>query len=294
MAIVDLLQLQQHASKYKYKLSLIPTPTVAIAKGILKKAVELDVPIILGIEATCSLDELMPSIELLARRAKIASAIVAKNVRTVDEAVLAVRFGCNGLALKSNLSASLIEEIGKVAESCGIAIIDPDRNPECFVKMDTELDAVTLQAIKQTPSSWQKLDELVKQSTANYIHDLLKSTMAIGQGQAALENCDICRPIEHLIIYNFNADDNKTAELAAKGREVLDKIPGVRQTWSGYSVKKDASYRWCWLFRFANAKVIDSYREHPDHVAYADNHFRPYATDRVSIDYELIGTEEEK
>ncbi|MEW8292943.1 MAG: Dabb family protein [Candidatus Thiodiazotropha endolucinida] len=34
--------------------------------------------------------------------------------------------------------------------------------------------------------------------------------------------------------------------------------------------------------------MIDSYREHPDHVAFADNHFRPVAGDRVSIDYQGV------
>lgn len=39
---------------------------------------------------------------------------------------------------------------------------------------------------------------------------------------------------------------------------------------------------------FANAAVIDSYREHPDHVAFADGQFRPIAPDRLSIDLEEI------
>jgi len=38
--------------------------------------------------------------------------------------------------------------------------------------------------------------------------------------------------------------------------------------------------------------VIESYRDHPEHVAYADNHFRPQAGDRISIDYQLTGADE--
>ena len=104
--------------------------------------------------------------------------------------------------------------------------------------------------------------------------------------------CKPWHPVEHLIIYNTPVDDAKSAELAAEGRRMLDRIPGVRATWSGRAVKDDAGYRWCWLFRFAHAAVIDSYREHPDHVAYADKHFRPIAGDRISIDYHLTGPEQ--
>ncbi|MCG6867652.1 MAG: Dabb family protein [Gammaproteobacteria bacterium] len=49
---------------------------------------------------------------------------------------------------------------------------------------------------------------------------------------------------------------------------------------------EDSQYRHCWLVSFAGQPVIDSYREHPDHVKFADERFRPYAGDRVSIDFE--------
>ena len=98
--------------------------------------------------------------------------------------------------------------------------------------------------------------------------------------------------MEHLIIYNTITDDRTSAEIAAEGRRVLDRIPGVRATWSGRAVKEDAGYRWCWLIRFAHVEVIDSYREHPDHKQYADSSFRPVAGDRISIDFELTGADE--
>ncbi|MDH5766968.1 MAG: Dabb family protein, partial [Gammaproteobacteria bacterium] len=52
----------------------------------------------------------------------------------------------------------------------------------------------------------------------------------------------------------------------------------------------DAGYKHCWVVRFTDKAVIDSYREHPDHVAFADNRFRPYAGGRVSIDYQDSGS----
>lgn len=53
----------------------------------------------------------------------------------------------------------------------------------------------------------------------------------------------------------------------------------------GTAVQGDARYRHCWSVRFAHGAVIDSSRDHPDHVRFADERFRPVADDRVSIDY---------
>ncbi len=98
------------------------------------------------------------------------------------------------------------------------------------------------------------------------------------------------RPVEHLIIYNVDGlDDDGTKAMMARGREVLGAIPGVRAVFTGEAVKPEASYRYTWLVRFCHPAVIDSYREHPDHVAFADEHFRPVAGERISIDYREVG-----
>jgi len=74
----------------------------------------------------------------------------------------------------------------------------------------------------------------------------------------------------------------------AEGRRVLSAIPGVRAVFTGEAVKTDASYRYTWLIRFCHPAVIDSYREHPAHVAFADNLFRPVAGKRISIDFQSV------
>jgi fructose-bisphosphate aldolase class II len=45
--------------------------------------------------------------------------------------------------------------------------------------------------------------------------------------------------------------------------------------------------------RFCHTAVIDSYRKHPDHVAFADNLFRPVAGERISIDFQMLGGDDE-
>ena len=62
----------------------------------------------------------------------------------------------------------------------------------------------------------------------------------------------------------------------------------MREVFTGEAVKEDAKYRYTWLVRFCHPAVIGSYREHPDHIAFANNLFRPVAGERISIDYHMV------
>jgi len=107
-----------------------------------------------------------------------------------------------------------------------------------------------------------------------------------GQADAVLAVADAWQPVHHVIIYNVNIDDaNKVNNMMREGERTLSQIPGVRRVITGNAVQKDANYQLCWLIEFVHKNVIGSYREHPDHVAFADNLFRPIAGDRISIDY---------
>jgi fructose-bisphosphate aldolase class II len=110
---------------------------------------------------------------------------------------------------------------------------------------------------------------------------------AAGRADQLLQLCTPWRPVQHLIIYNSSVDDaSKTAQMMAEGRRILAAIPGVREVFTGSAVQQGARYRYSWLVHFCHPAVIDSYREHPDHVAFADGLFRPLAGDRISIDYQ--------
>ncbi|WP_316365988.1 ketose-bisphosphate aldolase [Candidatus Thiodiazotropha sp. CDECU1] len=110
-----------------------------------------------------------------------------------------------------------------------------------------------------------------------------------GRATEVLTQCTPWLPVEHLIVYNVNGlDDEGVIEMMAKGRDVLSKIPGVREVATGSAVKTDAAYRYTWLVQFCHPAVIDSYRDHADHVAFADQLFRPVAGERISIDYAWI------
>lgn len=97
-------------------------------------------------------------------------------------------------------------------------------------------------------------------------------------------------PVDHVIVYNvLNVDDGGVRKLMAEGRRVLSAIPGVRWIYTGESVTEGSKFQFSWLVRFVHADVIASYRDHPAHVAYADNWFRPVAGDRITIDFRVVG-----
>ena len=104
------------------------------------------------------------------------------------------------------------------------------------------------------------------------------------RAEELLAACEPWRPVDHVIIYNVRGDVD-VAHMMTEGRRVLGAIPGVRDVFAGTAVAESASYRYCWNVRFCHPAVIDSYRTHPDHIAFADSLFRPVAADRISIDY---------
>ncbi len=109
------------------------------------------------------------------------------------------------------------------------------------------------------------------------------------QADAVLKTARPWREIEHLIIYNFQDDAASRVPAAmANGRSALSPIPGVRRVFTGTAVTPDAKFKHCWLVRFASGEVISTYREHPAHRQFANEQFRPYADDRISIDFVAV------
>lgn len=110
-----------------------------------------------------------------------------------------------------------------------------------------------------------------------------------GRAAEVLARCRPWSPVEHLIVYNVaGISEHEVQMMMAEGRKVLGSIPGVRNVITGTAVKEGVQYRYVWLVRFVHPAVIDSYREHPEHVSFADNLFRPVAGDRMSIDYHIV------
>ncbi|RMI14537.1 MAG: ketose-bisphosphate aldolase [Calditrichaeota bacterium] len=138
--------------------------------------------------------------------------------------------------------------------------------------------------------SYTDLHRDVRNAIRREVERCLKLWGAEGRAEPVLAECRLWQEVEHVI--EFNVPENLSGEAVHRimehGREVLSRIPGVRRVFIGEAVQQDKPYRYCWVIRFASTEVIDSYREHPDHVRYADEHFRPIAGDRITIDFKEI------
>ncbi len=112
---------------------------------------------------------------------------------------------------------------------------------------------------------------------------------AENRADALLEVCRPWREVAHVIEFNVEGiSEEEAAALKAEGRKVLAQIPGVLAVETGTAIQPpDAAYRHCWLVRFCQPQVIDYYRDHPEHVRYADERFRPVAGNRITIDFQL-------
>lgn len=121
------------------------------------------------------------------------------------------------------------------------------------------------------------------------IAQCIRATGSAGRGVDIVRNCKPWTPVEHLIIFNVaGISETETRAMMETGKQQLSTIPGVRRVDIGRAVKEGASYQYTWLVRFCHPNVIESYRDHPVHVAFANELFRPVAGDRISIDYDIL------
>lgn len=249
-----------------------------------------------------SLDQIVPAIEAAERHAAplilafaadagralapaLAAAVTAARVAAVpvviearakadSEAVIgAIRAGANSILLDpaAGTQQAQVELAQQVAQASGVPLFIASGN--------TATDDG--RAHRELPAAPEAARAAIESTFAG-------NGGGRGRAAAALAACRVWHEIGHLIVYKVSgATDAEAGAMMARGREVLARIPGVRRVATGRAVRDDAAYRYCWLIEFAGRAVIDSYRDHPDHVAFANTHFRPVAGERISIDYEI-------
>lgn len=141
-------------------------------------------------------------------------------------------------------------------------------------------------AIENRDGAYGTLISGLRDAVREEVERCLLLWRAADKAEAVIKNAAPWSEVEHVIIYNTNdGDEGRVVAMMEEGRRVLSKIPGVRRVVTSRAVTKDAKYQYCWLVRFAHPDVIKTYRDHPDHVAFADTLFRPIAGNRISIDY---------
>ena len=106
-----------------------------------------------------------------------------------------------------------------------------------------------------------------------------------GRAPGLMQHCQPWKNVEHLIFYNLSCSEQEADTVIAEGERVLATIPGVRQVFAGKALDESGQYRYCWRVQFASPAVVETYRDHPLHVSYANTYFRPNAGDRVTQDF---------
>lgn len=155
---------------------------------------------------------------------------------------------------------------------------------------DAAAAAVRGKAATDAAAGYPELMEEVRAAIRTDVERCIRLWGSADRADEVLAKCRPWREVEHVIVYNVNPSlpEQDVAAMMAKGREMLGRIPGVRRVVTGRALKDDARYRYCWVVRFAHAEVIDTYRNHPLHVEYADTTYRPNAGDRITTDFEVL------
>jgi len=128
----------------------------------------------------------------------------------------------------------------------------------------------------------------VREAVAREVERACHMFGAAGRAEEALAACRPWREVAHVVLYRprEGIGEEELAAMADEGRERLARVPGVRRVFHGRRVSGRDAWPFGWVIRFASAAVVETYRDHPDHLAFADGRFRPAAPERLSLDLE--------
>jgi fructose-bisphosphate aldolase, class II len=302
MPVVDAQHLLQHARRHRYAVCSFEVPDLVVLQAVMDAAVQADAPLLLAVAADApgALDHRVAAVEAAAAAAALPVAILLSRVRSSSEAARGINLGCNAITLATD--AGETAAIHAVAQRCAVPVLDvAAAGPDVVQKDYDRCIAAGIAAVHHGHLADAALQQA--RSATNYAEFTLSARAALqadvarhlhwsgsaGQGAAALRDVPRFHPVEHCIVYNVDAAHAaRVDEIMARGRQVRREIPGVRAVFTGRAETANAKYQYCWLVRFAHPAVIDSYRDHPDHVGFANEHFRPIAADRLTIDFRCV------
>jgi fructose-bisphosphate aldolase class II len=107
-----------------------------------------------------------------------------------------------------------------------------------------------------------------------------------GRAAEVMLQCRPWCPVQHVIVCSLShPPDTQVEPMLGRGSEAIAEIPGVRRVISSWAVREALRFRLCWLVELAHEKVIESWRQRPDHAAFAGKLLRPIAGERITIDF---------
>ncbi len=168
---------------------------------------------------------------------------------------------------------------------------DVELSPECVpglvkVHYGRALRDIVVRCLRTRVRRPENFLRAVRLHVRSFVAERVRKVGSAGWADRVLADVPRFHPVEHVIVYNVHGmDEASVGDMMAEGRRALGAIPGVRRVFTGVSVREDAPYRYVWLIRFCHPNVITAYRDHPEHVRFADERFRPVAGDRITIDF---------
>ncbi len=157
-----------------------------------------------------------------------------------------------------------------------------------FTALADAAAATVRERAAEAEAGWLVLHREVREAIATETERACRMFGAAGRAAEALAACRPWREVMHLVLYRPRPGiaEAELAAMADEGRRRLAEVPGVREVFHGRRIAGRDDYPFGWVVRFAAPAVIDTYRHHPVHVAFADGRFRPLAPERLSLDLE--------
>lgn len=291
--ILDLSDMMTAARLGEYALPVFEIAGVALARAAVEAASDMDSPVIL--HPVRDQDLLMPALVALAKRAPVPVAAIIGGITTEDDAARAIRLGAHGLICPSVPDAP----IPALAEACGLAIIAgghrrlrEEEHPEPGLAWFGDLLEGASSPVADTITRsghtlpWSDLVDMAAKAARGSSASGISRCGSAGRAHELEAKCRRRREVDHVVLYNAEGvDEARHAEVLQEGVQVLSHIPGVRRVFIGRSMNADGRYAHCWVIRFAAEGVIPLFRDHPDHLVFAERHFRPMAADRMTINF---------
>ena len=252
MPLVDASDLDTHARSHGYELCRFAIRGLEDLHAVATAAEAEQSPVCFLVAEDWRAQYLLPAIERRARSLR-APATLQLVAATLEGAIEGMRLGCNSIVAHHSDTAAIVRV-------CGVPVIDATAAEEL-----------------QEGGVAEKTDAVTAR---------LRRSRSAGTASEVAARCKRWETVEHCIVYNYAGSEEDARAMMTRGKAELAAIPGVTDVFVGKAVEAAARYRYVWLVRFASRAVIDSYRTHPTHVAFADSAFRPFAKDRLSIDFE--------
>ena len=134
--------------------------------------------------------------------------------------------------------------------------------------------------------SFTELKKDVKEAICTEVKRCLRQWGSAGRAAEVLERCAPWLTVEHLIVHNIDSySDQPLNEVISEGKNILNKIPGVRNVFTGKAVQEKSKYHYCWLVQFTHKAALDNLHEHQNFSEFLKNRLSPNVIDLINIDF---------